>query len=74
METKEDNMKKLYLLEIWHDVTITHHGPLSELRMKNLARKIKERDGDETGLFWLEIKTSGDIETGDFGPGYFEEE
>lgn len=65
-------MSKRYLLEIWHDVTISHHGPLSKDEMKKKALEIKERDGDETGLFWLEIKETGEIETGDFGARYFE--
>ncbi|MBN1224399.1 MAG: hypothetical protein JXB23_14220 [Candidatus Aminicenantes bacterium] len=73
-------MTNHYLLIVWHDVEPEIQGPFKsaeERDKKALEIRFNEPDGDEAGIYPLDIRSEGipdEVEVGAYSGGFFEED
>ena len=67
-------MKNLYVLFIWGDVEPKLFGPFeSQDERDNKAKELREKEGDEHGIFMLEVSKDGKPEVDCYSGAFFDE-
>ena len=64
--------KQFYILFVWGDIEPQKYGPYEyEHERDNAAQQLRLDQGPDHGIFWLDIDSNGNVETGSWSGAFF---